>query len=72
MNNVAEDPAYADTLKNLSNTLMGVLEKHGDPRITEEDCRFEHSPYAGPVPNPDDWFSGLHNDIAFKPGVEYY
>ena len=72
MNNVAEDPAYADTLKNLSNTLMGVLEKHGDPRITDEDCRFEHSPYAGPVPNPDDWFSGLHNDIVFKPGVEYY
>ena len=60
MNNVAEDPAYADTLKNLSNTLMGVLEKHGDPRITEEDCRFENSPYAGAIST--DWYEMPHNN----------
>ena len=60
MNNVAEDPTYTDTLKNLSNTLMGVLEKHGDPRVTEEDCRFENPPYAGPI--PEEWYDTPHND----------
>ena len=72
MNNVAEDPAYADTLKNLSNTLMGVLEKHGDPRITEEDCRFENSPYAGIIPDAEEWYDSPHNDVINKNPPVYY
>ena len=33
LNNVAEDPAYADTVKNLDTRLMAELKATGDPRV---------------------------------------
>lgn len=50
MNNVAEDPAFKDVRNELHETLMAELIKQQDPRIVETPCRFEHTPYAGPVP----------------------
>ena len=67
MRNVAEDPSYSDTMKILSATLLEVLEKHNDPRVTEADCRFDQSPYAGPV--PAEWYEGRHNDVIWNPPI---
>ena len=47
MVNVADDESYSEVLKDLSSKLFEVLEKHNDPRIVEEDCRFERYPFAG-------------------------
>ena len=69
MRNVADEPSYSDTVRILSTTLFEVLEKHNDPRVTEEDCRFEQSPYAGPV--PAEWYEGRHNDAVWTPPIEY-
>ena len=49
MNNVADDPGYQETKKELHNQLMTVLREQNDPRVVEEPCRFEHAPYASPV-----------------------
>lgn len=46
MNNLAEDPAYRPTLEELRRRLLEELKAHGDPRITEDDCRFERSPFT--------------------------
>ena len=51
MNNVANDPNYKNTRKELSDQLMQVLREQNDPRIVESPCRFEHAPYAGPLPD---------------------
>jgi uncharacterized sulfatase len=50
MNNVAGDPAYRETQEELAAALMQVLREQGDPRVVESPCRFEHAPYAGPLP----------------------
>jgi arylsulfatase A-like enzyme len=49
MTNVAEDPAYAGAKEELSATLLKVLRDEQDPRVVEDPCRFEESPYAGPL-----------------------
>ena len=49
MNNVANDPHYENTRKELSDQLIQVLREQNDPRIVESPCRFEHAPYACPV-----------------------
>ena len=67
MTNVAEDPSYVETLNTLSATLLEVLEKHNDPRVTESECRFDYSPYAGTVPT--DWYDNPHNDQIWFPPV---
>lgn len=46
MNNVAQDPVYAETRQQLADQLMAVLHEQDDPRVTEEDCRFEKSPFT--------------------------
>jgi len=49
MINVAEAPGYAETRQELWEQLMGVLEEQHDPRVVEEDCRFEKLPFtSGP------------------------
>lgn len=48
MNDVAGDPAYSDTVAELSAKLMDVLRENEDPRLVESPCRFEHTPFAGP------------------------
>jgi N-sulfoglucosamine sulfohydrolase len=46
MTNLADNPAYRTTKAELSQKLMQVLRDQQDPRATEEDCRFDHSPYT--------------------------
>ena len=48
MNNVAEDPAYANVRSQLAGRLLAVLEEQDDPRLMEQPCRYEFEPYAGP------------------------
>ena len=52
MNNVADDPKYANVRRSLEARLMGILEEQNDPRLMEQSCRFEYEPYAGPL-DPD-------------------
>lgn len=51
MNNLAQDPAYNAIRQQLHDRLMAQLRLQDDPRVTELPCRFEHAPYAGPVPD---------------------
>lgn len=60
MTNIAGEDSYLKILGELSEKLQRVLKEHGDPRVVEEDCKFEHPPYAGPV--PDEWYAVPHND----------
>jgi N-sulfoglucosamine sulfohydrolase len=46
MNNLANDPTCDRIRKELEDTLFRVLRKQNDPRVVEEECRFEHSPYT--------------------------
>ena len=48
MNNVADDPAYANVKRQLEGRLIAVLEAQNDPRLMEQPCRYEYEPYAGP------------------------
>ena len=47
--NVADNPDYSETVKELSAKLLKTLEDRNDPRLEGENCKFEHSPFAGPV-----------------------
>lgn len=49
MNNVANEPDYAEIRQRLSSQLMQVLREQNDPRIIDEDCRFERAPFAAPA-----------------------
>jgi N-sulfoglucosamine sulfohydrolase len=46
MTNLADSPTYRTTKEELKKKLMRVLIDQHDPRATEEDCRFDHSPYT--------------------------
>ena len=55
LHNVAADPAYEDVRARMEARLLAILEEHDDPRLTEDPCRYELEPYAGP---PDtEWFA---------------
>ena len=47
MNNVADDPAYANVRSQLEGRLLAVLRSEDDPRLMEQPCRYEFEPYAG-------------------------
>lgn len=49
MNNVADDPAYANVRQAMEERLTGILKTENDPRLTEQPCRYEFEPYAGPL-----------------------
>ena len=53
MTNIAAEPAHKNTRKHLHDRLMKILVEQNDPRVTENPPRFEHPPYAGPV--PEEW-----------------
>ena len=65
LKNVAYDFEYKQIKESLSNTLLTVLEEHGDPRIDEEKCRFEKPPYIGSP--ADDWYEGEQNGETWSP-----
>ena len=44
--NVATDPAYAATKKEMSERLMKVLTETGDPRVTGAGDKFEKPPFT--------------------------
>ncbi len=46
MRNLAEDPIYLETKERLWETLRQELIYQKDPRLIEEDCRYERSPYT--------------------------
>jgi hypothetical protein len=48
MHNLAADPQFLAIKEELSATLMNVLREEHDPRVCEEDCRYEKSPYTDP------------------------
>ena len=50
MNNVAGDAAYSDIQEKLAAKLIQILRENNDPRVVEAQCRFEHEPFAGPLP----------------------
>lgn len=48
--NLATDPAYAATKRQLSDRLMGILTAAADPRVTGDGSTFDHLPYTVPDP----------------------
>lgn len=48
LDNVAENPDYAEVRRRLSRRLKEVLLSTGDPRVTGDGSHFEKPPYAGP------------------------
>ena len=65
LKNVANDFKYKEIKESLSNTLLTVLKERGDPRIIEDICRFERSPYSGSP--ADDWYEGEQNGETWSP-----
>lgn len=63
MENVAGEDKYSEMLRNLSDKLVGVMRDHNDPRMVDDECRYESYPYAGPV--DDDWYDISHNDAIW-------
>ena len=54
MRNLANEPDFEGIKEDLSTTLMSVLEEQQDPRVCEENCRYERSPYTDPYPGSVD------------------
>ena len=50
MHNLADDAGYDEIRRQLSEQLDGLLRAHDDPRMTEEPCRFERTPFTDPTP----------------------
>jgi len=48
--NVAGEKGYAEAKKKMAEQLMDVLKKAGDPRVTDDDKKFEKSPFTDPNP----------------------
>jgi hypothetical protein len=48
--NVAAEASYARSRKDLAARLLAVLQEAGDPRVVDEDCRFEWPPFTAPEP----------------------
>ena len=46
INNLANDPKYADAKKKLSQRLMKTLKETGDPRVTGDGSTFDKPPFA--------------------------
>jgi arylsulfatase A-like enzyme len=49
MHNVADDPAYANVVKDLREKLLAELKRTGDPRVENDGVFFENPPLAGPL-----------------------
>lgn len=49
MNNVANEPQYADVVEELQQRLLKELKRTGDPRLEEDGRFFETPPMAGPL-----------------------
>ncbi len=47
MKNLAEDPAFAETKRQLASQLIAELTRTGDPRLTGDGSTFDKPPFAG-------------------------
>jgi uncharacterized sulfatase len=52
LHDVAAEPAYAATRRELAEQLLSTLRKAGDPRVTGDGRTFERPPFTGPVAQP--------------------
>ena len=52
MKNLAQDPAYAKTVRKLRSRLMNYLSDHNDPRLVEGGKFFETSPMTDAFKRP--------------------
>ena len=54
VNNVAADPDYATTLRDLTDRMMTELRENGDPRVIGDGSTFDRKPFVDPafVPPP--------------------
>jgi hypothetical protein len=50
LRNVADDPAYTDTLRDLDARLMAELKATGDPRVAGEELDFSQGSQANKPP----------------------
>jgi uncharacterized sulfatase len=50
--NVAGDEKYAKMRQEMAARLMKILAEADDPRVVEQDCRFDKPPFAAPEPKP--------------------
>ena len=48
VDNVADDPRYANVKGQMKARLLAILEEQDDPRLMEQPCRYELEPYAEP------------------------
>jgi len=48
--NVAAEAGYAKVKQELADRLTKILKEAGDPRVVDEKCRFERSPFTDPEP----------------------
>ncbi len=55
VNNLADDPQYAQTIKTLSGQLAEYLAKTGDPRFTSQPVEFDEFPYQAEYLKRDTW-----------------
>lgn len=51
--NVAADTAYTPTKQELADRLLKILKEAGDPRVVDENCRFERPPFTDPEPKKE-------------------
>lgn len=58
LDNVADDPDYADAKKRLSKKLMQKLKATDDPRAFGKGEKFDEYPYLGGAPKHPDWKGG--------------
>jgi N-sulfoglucosamine sulfohydrolase len=58
LNNVAQDPAYAEARQQLHNTLMQELRRQRDPRVCDEACRYDAAPFT------DEWLGNAEKEKA--------
>jgi len=50
--NLAADPAYEATRRDMAERLLKVLKETGDPRVTGDGKTFERPPFTDPTPEP--------------------
>lgn len=51
LSNIASLSRYQGDRNRLADKLLNILETSGDPRVTENQQRYENPPYAGPINN---------------------
>jgi arylsulfatase len=67
--NLAKDAAHAATLERLRHELSEWQRATGDPRVAEDDDRFDRFPYYGPPANAEPARSGVAPSAPARPNI---